>query len=417
MKRLLALAAALLLLSIPLSATAQYDTMGAPEPLQGYLLKDDGTRLRVYVTPSAKGNIAGYIEPGSGADVSVLQVEGEWCFISFPTGSGFGYGYLPLSCFTLQTTSTPPPAPEAVSLESAPAWILNAAEGYRVNLREEPSVHSSSLGKYYTGTPLTLTGKTENGFAQVLTAGQLLGWLDARYLTTDSLTFVPELPVVTIDNPGSGANLRAKPGTDSDRLGWFRHGMQVTVLGVRADGWYHVMINEQVGYISGSLLSGKFPYEYGSDSDDPMRDSQLAKHDALFYLNTRTAGGTVHLRKEASRAAKSMGVFYTGTPVTLISYTRTGWAYVQIGHTQGYMDADYLSPAKPATSGVQRVIRNSKASGLNLRALPSTGSEILAFLENYSQLTLLGELSDNWCYVLVNNELGYMMGTYLYPVH
>ena len=80
-----------------------------------------------------------------------------------------------------------------------------------------------SLGKYYTGTPVTLTGKVTDGYAQVLLAGTTIGWLDVRFLTLDGQGFVPELPTVTIKNRGSGANLRSGPASAYSRLGCTVH--------------------------------------------------------------------------------------------------------------------------------------------------------------------------------------------------
>jgi len=80
-----------------------------------------------------------------------------------------------------------------------------------------------------------------------------------RFLTTDSQQLVPETPMLSIT--GNGANLRAAPSASASRLDWFDHGTLVTVLGVRADGWYHVMANDHIGYIAASLLSGTFPYD------------------------------------------------------------------------------------------------------------------------------------------------------------
>jgi uncharacterized protein YgiM (DUF1202 family) len=148
-------------------------------------------------------------------------------------------------------------------------------------------------------------------------------------------------------------------------------------------------------------------------SDNPALADSTSQQTQLMYINTRTAGGQLHLRKSAAVSAKSLGLFYTGTPVNVLSYTRDGWAYVQIGHTEGYMDADYLTSTKPTHYGLKRTVRNSRANGLNLRALPSTGGELLTFAPNYEAVTVLGELSDGWCYVDYNGTIGYMLGTYL----
>ena len=414
MRKILALLMIWVLMAT-LPAGAELLPVMTPAPLPGYTLRPTDETLTIFAARSIKANIAGRIQPGT-PDVYVLEVQGDWCYISFPASYGTGYGYLPLTCFDVAPKATPTPAPHPEYAVGTMAWVLNSGEGYRLNLREEPSPAAKSLGKYYTGTPVTLTGKVTDDFAEVLLAGTTLGWLDIRFLTLDSQGFVPEMPQVTIENPSGSANLRPVPSSEVSRIGRFENGTSVTVLGVRADGWYHVIIGETAGYISDATLSGTFPYDYGTDSDDPRLADNMADGSAVVYLNTRSAGGQLHLRKAASTKAKSLGLFYTGTPAVVISYTRTGWAYVRIGHLEGYMDADYLSSQQPTQCGQTRIIRNTRASGLNLRSLPSTGSEILDFLENYTQLTVLGELSDGWCYVLYGDVYGYMLGSSLEKV-
>ena len=407
----------LLLLALCLFPPALAETVPTPTPLPGYTLRASADEVRVYATKSVKANIVGYIIPGGSQEVQVLSVSGDWCYVGFSSVYGMSYGYVPLSCFEVAAAPTPTPQPEVTYAAGTAAWVQNLESGYRLNLREEPSATAKSLGKYYTGTPLTLTGHMQDGFAQVLLAGTTLGWLDARFLTTDAAAFVPELPMVTVKASGSGASLRSGPGSSYSRLGWFAHGTAVTVLGVRSDGWYHVMVGELVGFMSEALLSGTFPYGYGMDSDNPTLSGGLTSGVMQLYINTRSSGGQLNLRKSASSTAKSLGLFYTGTPVTVLSYTRNGWMYVRIGQTEGYMDADYLASAKPARYGVERIIRNSRSTGLNLRSIPSTGGERLAFAPNYSYVTLLGELSDGWCYVEYDGMLGYMLGTSLEEVN
>lgn len=411
----LLLALCLLLSGLPALAEA----LPTATPLPGYTLRPSADEVRVFATKSMKANIVGYIIPGGRQEVHVLSVSGDWCYVGFSSIHGMSYGYVPLSCFDVaaKPTPTPLPQPEHSYPAGTSAWVKNREGGYRLNLREEASGTSKSLGKYYTGTPLTLTGNARDGFVQVLLAGSALGWLDARYITTDARDFVPELPMVTIKNRGSGASLRSGPGTSYSRLGWYAHGTSVTVLGVRADGWYHVSVNDQVGYLSEGLLSGTFPYGYGMDSDHPTHTSSLSNGTMQLFINTRSSGGQLNLRKSAAATGKSLGLFYTGTPLTIISYTRSGWVYVRIGQTEGYMDSDYLTSIKPTRYGVERIIRNTRATGLNLRSIPSTGGELLAFAPNYSYVTVLGELADGWCYVEYDGQLGYMLGTSLEEVN
>lgn len=405
MRRCLALLTALSLILFVLAVAAE--SPPAPTPLPGYTLRASAEEILVYATRSLKGNLVGTLSPDEDQDVQVLSVTGEWCYISFSSSQGTRRGYVPLSFFDVAPKATPTPQSAVSYPAGTAAWVQNIGSGYRLNLRQEPKALARSEGKYYTGTPVTLTGAVENGFAQVLLAGTALGWMDLRYLTTDAESFVPEMPIVTIK--GNGASLRSGPGTDYPRLGRYAYGTSVTVLGVRSDGWYHAQIGDIVGYIAESLLSGAFPFGYGMDSDNPSLSDSTTDQSSVFYINTRSSGGQLHLRKSATSSSRSMGLFYTGTPLTVISYTRTGWAYVRIGQTEGYMAADYFTNIPPQQYGTARIIRNSRATGLNLRDLPSTGGALLTFAPNNAEVILLGELSNGWCYVDYNGTLGYML--------
>lgn len=402
MRRFLALMTALGMISL-------YPSGGAESPPEatapGYTLRTSSEEQLVFAARNLKANLVGTIQPGTEQDVELLSVDGDWCFIRFQAADGERCGFVPLSCFDMAPQATPTPAPTVSIAAGTPAWVANASTGYRLNLREEPRAMAASLGKYYTGTPVTLTGVTENGFAQVLLAGTALGWMDLQYLTTDAAAFVPEMPVVTAKG---SAVLRKGPGTDHARISRHDSGTTITVLGVRSDGWYHVQIGDQTGYIAESTLSGNFPFGYGMDSDNPSVSESNTDQESVFYINTRSSGSQLHLRKAASASARSMGLFYTGTPISVISYTRTGWAYVRIGQTEGYMAADYFTETKPQQYGETRILRNAHANGLNLRDTPSTGGTLLDYIPNGDEIILLGTLSNDWCYVDYHGTLGYI---------
>ena len=405
MKRCVALLIVLVLICALFPASAE--PLPTTTPLSGYMLLPVTDEIKVFATRSLKGNLTGVITPDTQSDVQVLSVTGEWCYISFENAAGTGYGYIPLSHFSLTPKPTPTPAPAPTYPAGTSAWVQNASVGYRLNLRQDPRGLARSDGKYYTGTPVTMTGQFENGFAQVLLAGTTLGWMDLRYLTADPASFVPETPMVIVK--GSSASLRSGPGTDYTRLARLDRGTQIIVLGVRSDGWYHVQVGDLVGYISDSLLSGSFPFGFGMDSDNPSLISEASDQQSVFYINTRSTDTPLHLRGSASATSKSLGVFYTGTPLTVLSYTRTGWAYVRIGQTEGYVASDYFTNIKPQQYGTLRIIHNTRATGLNLREAPSTGSALLTFAPNNSEVILLGELHNGWCYVEWNHISGYML--------
>ncbi len=165
------------------------------------------------------------------------------------------------------------------------------------------------------------------------------------------------------------------------------------------------MALHQQGFVSSNYLSQTFSWQYG--------DSDSAAGNVIATLVVANGGRgnqtCLHLRKEPSTYAESLGLFYDGTEVEVLSYTRTGWAQVRIGQVNGYMDLRYLAQVGTTTSyGDARVIVNPYGTGLNLRALPSTQGEVLLFCPNGASVTVLGELKSGWSYVRVGNEFGYM---------
>ena len=406
MKRLILFLICLLTLSLVIPACGE-------DPLPGYMLADLPSEVKVYALPSLKANIAGYILPDGQQEVCVLRLEDDWCYVRFSSIHGDGYGYVPRSCFVYTPAATPTPSAPQTYVPGTSAMVRNTHLGYRLNLRAAASATAASYGKYYTGVDVTLTGAVNNGFAQVM-LDTLLGWMDIRCLETEGSVML-ETPVVTVKNPGGGVNLRVGPGTGFDLISWYPDGTAVTVLGACPDGWYHVEINRQTGFVAGHLLSDVLPFEYGTDSDHPGVSGSLNANGNTMYVNTRTDGSQLNLRKEPSASSKAIGRFYTGTPVELISYTRTGWAYVRVGQLEGYMDADYLTVTVPKQYGQVRMVRNPYGTGMNLREYPDTQSAVIAFLKNYTAVTVLGDLNENWCYVQSDGVWGYILGTRLQP--
>lgn len=371
-------------------------------------LRPSDDEVRVYAIPSMKANIIGYIIVGGRQEVQVLSVQGEWVQVRFTTVSGLRDGWVPYSCFETPDTATP--TPTAPPQLSGPAFICNPQPGYRLNLRNAPSAEAVSLGKYYTGAPVALTGVRRNGYLQA-SIGSVQGWVDERYVTTDGWSFVNELPQVSINNRGSGANLRAGASTSTPIIGWYPHGASVTILGVREDEWYHVAVAGQMGYMSSTLLSQTFPWHLSTDSDAPAISGSIAAGSSRYVSASQGA----HLRVGSSMSSRSLGVFYSGCPVNIISYTRTGWVYVRIGELSGYMDSSCLTATRPNLTGRSRTIVNPYGTGLNLRTLPTTDSSVLRLCRNHTAVSVLGDLADGWCYVQTDGQCGYMMGSRLVP--
>ena len=418
MKKLLTILLTLAMLCAIPAALAEYIVLITPQPsaVPELTLRPSDDEVKAYAEPRIGSRIVGYIIVGGRQEVTVLAVQGEWVKVDFTSIHGLTTGWIPHSCFEVAATPTPVPTPTPTPSPTPPpapdsAFVCNPQPGYRLNLRTSPSTTAASLGKYYTGTPVTLTGDSRNSFLRVV-IGNVTGWMDARYLTADPGAFRSETPQVYVDNPGGGANLRAGTSTSAPRLGWFPDRSAVTIIGVREDEWYHVIVGGQTGYMSSTLLSRTFPWQMGADSDTPGISGDGAAGGASLYISAST--GT-HLRASASGSSRSLGVLYSGCPVTVISYTRTGWTYVRMGGLTGYVDSGCLSTMRPVRTGVTRTIINPYGTGLNLREQPTTNSNVITLCRNHTSVTVLGDLAEDWCYVLVGGQYGYMMGVRLVP--
>ncbi len=407
MKKLTALLLALMLLLPCMSAPNGGSARAASSAVSGWTLKPSDDEVKVYARPSLSANIVGYIIFGGRQEVEVLSVTGDWCYVRFTSIYGDTFGYIPLSRFQAPAAATPTPSPTATPVPQSSSGVVSHQQpGQRLNLRTGPSTSTASLGKYYSGTPLAFTGLRQNGYVQVI-IGATYGWMDERYVTTYRWSAPNEMPLTAVENPGRGANLRFGPDTGHRILGWYAHGTAVTVMGVRADGWYHVQVKGQTGFMSETVLRDRFPWQYGPDADDPA--ISVDAMDRVMYVDTDSSVEQQPLRQKASYDAATLGRFYTGTPVRVLSWTRTGWAYVDIGGLTGYMDLRYLADSKPPQAGVSRLIRNPYGTGLNLRSAPDSSSEILQFCPNYMSLTVLGDVGSDWCYVDVRGQTGFML--------
>lgn len=410
MKKWMLLMVIAVLMSLAAPAMAGYYPSPTATPRMELIPSD--SEVKVFASPSMKANIVGYIITGGRQTVDIEYKQGDWYYVSFTSVYGVSSGWIPVSCFRAAATPTPLPQSTPAPGVHRQAFVVNDQPGYRLNLRAGRSAESESLGKYYTGTPLRVFNGTEkDGYVQVV-IGSRIGYMDMRYLTDDPYAFVSELPEAQVVNGSRGANLRLSPSLSADLVGWYPTGTTITVMGVTGDGWYHVAVGGQTGFMDAALTSVTLPWQYGSDSDNPAISGSITGAGQTLYV--ATAGSTrLNLRARASADSPSLGRFWPGTPVTVVSYTRTGWVYVRIGALEGYMDAAYLSDVSPLQRGVTRIIRNPYGTGLNLRVRPDTSSDVLQLCPNGTFVTVLGELKDDWCYVIVGDQAGYMLGTRL----
>lgn len=108
----------------------------------------------------------------------------------------------------------------------------------------------------------------------------------------------------------------------------------------------------------------------------------------------------VHLRAEPSQSSASLGLFFTGTEVTLLDSGDEAWAQVEIGSQRGYMMKKYLCEGADPQLATNRQPQGVPLAGevpLWYR-LPATGQPD-GSINQEAVLSILGETADGYFYV------------------
>lgn len=120
----------------------------------------------------------------------------------------------------------------------------------------------------------------------------------------------------------------------------------------------------------------------------------------------------LNMREEPSKEANSIGKFYSGTEVEIISDAGDGWAEVSIGGGQnsigGYMMSSYLKSGS-AASGVLNATRDRQVvspygtQSVVLRDGPSNSYDAVAMLPVGESVTVIG-VSGSFYYVQIDDD-------------
>ncbi len=200
------------------------------------------------------------------------------------------------------------------------AVIANPNVADRLNIRAAPSVQAESLGRFYSGTPVTVLKETKGSdgeawaYVQVGNAAWesavVRGYTMKKYLMEKNRNYgAPEL-FVTAEPVSGRITPRVRPGNDAEGGNPFSG--TVYVLGDIGDDWRYVM-------------------DEGWSAHGFVRTGQLrnkAVEIQVAYIMAADGGErvTVYMDKEMTAAAASL---YSGAPVRVTDFNRAGWARVE----------------------------------------------------------------------------------------
>ena len=272
--------------------------------------------------------------------------------------------------------------------------------GGRLNLREYASSSSRSLGKYNSGTWVTVQGQSVSGWVPVRTMDGKTGYMSGNYLTYAKSG---ASGVVRYAN-GGYVNLRQGPSLNYPVVTRVTSGTSITILDASYE-WNYVSVN-----LNGLTYTGY------------MHDSLIDKSTTTATVVTKN-GGKVNVRTGPGSNYGSAGSLKTGTRVTIL-LSGNGWAQITGGGLTGFMATSYLSNVNSGNSGNNgnsggtvttrtAYVNNPRSTQvLNLRETASQSARSLGQYYNGTQVKVVS-YGATWCEVYVGTKHGYMMTRYL----
>lgn len=124
------------------------------------------------------------------------------------------------------------------------------------------------------------------------------------------------------------------------------------------------------------------------------------------------------MREKADEKSKSLGKYYNGVNVIIVSLVSFDdeFAKVKVGNLEGYMKTAFLSisASSPPSSAmpVMTIANPGSAQNLHLRERQSMSSRSLVVYANGTEVILMG-FHDEWAHVIVDGQMGFMLGKYL----
>ena len=197
-----------------------------------------------------------------------------------------------------------------------------------LNLRQYASKTSRSLGKYDSGSWVTVQGQSTSGWYPVRTMDGKTGYMAGNYLT-----FAQNGSIGTVAYANGGyVNLRQGPSLDSAVVTRVTSGMTPVYILDASYEWNYVSVN-----VGGATYTGY------------MHDSLIIKSTTTATVSTRN-GGKVNVRRGPSSSYGSIGSLKSGTRVTVL-LKGNGWCQIMGGGLTGFMATRYLSNMGTTNSG------------------------------------------------------------------
>ncbi len=151
-------------------------------------------------------------------------------------------------------------------------------------------------------------------------------------------------------------------------------------------------------------------------TDEYLEVANEAKNETLWgYTNLGIANvdNNLNVRKEPNENGKLVGKMPKDSACEILSI-ENNWAHIKSGEVEGYVSCDYLYTGFMAKMKAMEIVAPVvcvQGDGLNVRALPSTDSEVYTTVAAGEELEFVEEI-DGWIKVSLDGEDAYVSAEY-----
>ena len=150
----------------------------------------------------------------------------------------------------VEQQTTEQPAAEQPAAETPATETVYATD--TVNIRTQPNESADVIEKVSSGTSLTRTGTTEDGWSKLDYNGTE-AYVKSDYVSTEAPA-APSVPEGTVIRVTESINIRSSMSETADKVGTAFSGEKLTVIMSYAEGWTKVNWNGKEGFVKTDLL-------------------------------------------------------------------------------------------------------------------------------------------------------------------
>lgn len=152
-----------------------------------------------------------------------------------------------------------------------PAGVAYVAPppGYHLNIRSGPGTHYPAINTLSRGTPITVTGHYEHGWAQLADRSWVAGNLiNSRHPVSGGSSHHPGVPSLAYIAGDNNVNIRSGPGIEYPVVITLPPGAEIRITGFYEHGWAQL---EDRSWVASNLIQVGAPTQSGPPPDATLR--------------------------------------------------------------------------------------------------------------------------------------------------